>query len=39
MDREELPIGLTFRSKGGSSCNVLGNTNVVGQNVSCCTSP
>ena len=36
VDREGLPIGLTLRSKGSSSCNVLGSTNIVGQNVNCC---
>ena len=33
VDREGLPIGLTLRSKGSNSCNVLGSTNIVGQNV------
>ena len=39
VDREGLPIGLTLRSKGGSSWNVSGSTNIVGQNVCCCVDP
>ena len=39
VDREGFPTGLTYRSKGGSYCNVLGNTNTVGQNVSCHVGP
>ena len=39
MDREGLPIGLTFRSKGGSNYNVLGSTNIVGQTMSCHVGP
>ena len=39
VDREGLAIGLTLRSKGGGNCNVLGSTNVVGQNVSCRAGP
>ena len=39
VNREGLPIGLILRSKGGNSCNVLGSTNIVGQNVSCRASP
>ena len=35
MDREGLAIGLRLSSKGGGSCNALGNRNVVGPNVSC----
>ena len=39
VDREVLAIGLRFRSKGVSSCNVLGSSNAVGLNVSCHASP
>ena len=39
VDREGLTIGLRLRSKGGSSCNVLGSCNVVGLNVSCRAGP
>ena len=39
MDRDGLPMGLTLKSKSGSSCNVLGSTNIVGQNVSCHVDP
>ena len=39
MEREGLPIGLTLGSKSGISCNVLGGTNIVEQNVSCHADP
>ena len=39
MDREGLAIGLRLRSKGVGGCNVLGSSNVVGPNVSCCAGP
>ena len=35
VDREGLPIGLTLRSKGDNSYNVLGSISVMEQNVSC----
>ena len=39
MDREGFPIGLTLKNKGSSNCNVLGSTNTMDQNVSCCVGP
>ena len=39
MDREGLAIGLRLRSKGVSSCNVLGSGNVVGPTMSCRVGP
>ena len=39
VDLDGLAIGLTLRSKGGGSCNVLGSSNVVGYSVTCCISP
>ena len=39
VDRQGFPIGLTIRSEGSSCCNVLGNTNIVGKNVSCRKGP